>query len=75
MIKLTEKAAEGSDNIAIVYLHFLTTAAGVSATDAPCSTSSSHCNRKKSRVVQLSNIQISGILSTHTHTHKKKTFK
>ena len=35
-------AADGSDNIAVVYLHFLTTAAGVSPTEAPCSTSSSH---------------------------------
>ena len=42
--KLTDRAAEGSDNIAIVYLHFLTTAAGVSPIEAPCSTSSLHYN-------------------------------
>lgn len=40
----TERAADGSDNIAIVHLQFLTTAAGVSPIEAPCSTSSSHCN-------------------------------
>lgn len=41
---LTASAAEGSDNIAMVYLQFLTTAAGVCPMVAPCSTSSSHCN-------------------------------
>jgi hypothetical protein len=40
----TDRAAAGSDNMAIVYLHFLTTNAGVSPTDAPCLTSSSHCH-------------------------------
>lgn len=40
----TERAAEGSESIAIVYLHFLITSAGVSHTEAPCSTSSSHCS-------------------------------
>ena len=45
----TERAAEGSDNIAMVYWHFLTTAAGVSPTEAPRSTSSLHWNQKSNQ--------------------------
>lgn len=47
-IKPTERAADGSDNIAMVYLHFLTTAAGFSPTEAPISTSSSHYKKQNS---------------------------
>lgn len=40
----TERAASGSDSIAMVYLHFLITAEGVVPIEAPSSASSSHCN-------------------------------
>lgn len=71
----TARAAEGSDNIAMVYLHFLTTAAGDSATEAPCSTSTSHCIEefKLDHVIEVSLSSSSTdhveILKLRVHTH------
>lgn len=54
---LTESATEGSDNIAMVYLHFLTTAAGVFSIEAPSFTSSSHWNQKFQNMHQIKLLQ------------------
>jgi hypothetical protein len=44
---LTDSAAAGSESMAMVYLHFATTEAGVSTTVAPSATSSWHCGEKQ----------------------------
>lgn len=68
----TERAALGSDNIAIVILHFFTTSAGVFPTEAPSFTSSSHCKSLNQSSINITYTYTTKVLASNFQVHITK---